>query len=410
MRTIYFEKSIPKILLSKALLAIWPNVIYSPLSPTRFVDLPEEPLSGADWVRVRNRMCGICASDLHLLFLDVDPRVSPAALPGAKTIYLGHELIGEVTEIGSGVTTLKVGDRVILDSPETNCLNQEIQPLCRHCREGNHALCENSSPGGGLRGMGGGWGDSFTVHETGVYRVPDELDDETALMIEPLSVGVRTALRCLPQPDQRVLVVGCGIIGLAVIGALRALSPACHITVLARYPHQAEMARKMGTDEVITREDPYVSTARITDGRLYTGQFKNRMILGGFDVVYDCVGSDKTLQDSLRWARAGGTVVLAGVNLKPMRVDLTPVWHQEVSLIGLYAHGMEQWNGHKQSTYDLTADLLLKKKLVTEGLITHRFPLEEWHTAVRTAKDKRTGAIKVILDLSAGKQPGRTGL
>jgi threonine dehydrogenase-like Zn-dependent dehydrogenase len=408
MRTIYFEKNIPKILLSKALKVIWPNVIYSRLSPTRFVDLPEQPLPAADWVRVRTRMCGICASDLHLLFLDVDPRVSPAALPGTKTIYLGHELIGEVTEAGSSVTTLKVGDRVILESPETNCLKQEIKPPCRHCRDGNHALCENSSLGRGPRGMGGGWSDSFTAHETGVYRVPGELDDETALMIEPLSVGVRTALRCLPQPDQGVLVVGSGIIGLAVIGALRALSPACHITVLARYPHQAEMARKMGTDEVITHEDPYVATARITGGKLYTGKFRNRMILGGFDVVYDCIGSDKTLQDSLRWARAGGTVVLAGVNLKPMHLDLTPVWYQEVSLKGLYAQGMEEWNGLKRSTYDLTADLLLQKKLFIEGLITHRFPLEDWRTAVRTAKDKRSGAIKVLLDISTGKLPYRS--
>lgn len=401
MRTIYFEKSIPKILLSKALKTIWSNIIYSRLSPTRFVDLPEQPLPGADWVRVQNRLCGICASDLHLLFLEVDPRVSPAALPGTKTIYLGHELIGEVTEVGSGVTTLKVGDRVILDSPEANCLKQGIQPPCRNCREGNHSLCENSSLGQGPRGVGGGWGDAFTAHETGVYRVPDELDDETALMIEPLSVGVRTALRCLPNPDQRVLVVGSGIIGLAVIDALRALSPSCHISVLARYPHQVEIARKLGAHEVITHEDPYVATSRITEGKLYTGKFKNRMILGGFDVVYDCVGSDKTVQDSLRWARAGGTVVLAGVNLKPMHLDLTPVWYQEVSLVGLYAHGMEEWNGLKRSTYDLTADLLLKKKLVVEGLITHRFPLGDWRTAVRTAKDKRSGAIKVILDMGS---------
>lgn len=401
MRTIYFEKSIPKILLSKALKTIWSNIIYSRLSPTCFVDLPEQPLPGADWVRVQNRLCGICASDLHLLFLEVDPRVSPAALPGTKTIYLGHELIGEVTEVGSGVTTLKVGDRVILDSPEANCLKQGIQPPCRNCREGNHSLCENSSLGQGPRGVGGGWGDAFTAHETGVYRVPDELDDETALMIEPLSVGVRTALRCLPNPDQRVLVVGSGIIGLAVIDALRALSPSCHISVLARYPHQVEIARKLGAHEVITHEDPYVATSRITEGKLYTGKFKNRMILGGFDVVYDCVGSDKTVQDSLRWARAGGTVVLAGVNLKPMHLDLTPVWYQEVSLVGLYAHGMEEWNGLKRSTYDLTADLLLKKKLVVEGLITHRFPLGDWRTAVRTAKDKRSGAIKVILDMGS---------
>jgi len=398
MRTIYFEKSIPKILLCKALQPIWPKVIYSRLSPIHLVDLPQPPLPGPRWVRVRNRLCGICASDLHLLFLDVDPRVSPAALPGTGRIYLGHEVIGEVTEIGSDVTTLKVGDRVIFESTERNCFNQEIKPLCRQCRKGNHNLCENSSLGRGLRGVGGGWGDGFTTHETAVYRVPDELDDETALMIEPLSAGVRAALRCLPQPDQRVLVVGSGMIGLAVVEALRALSPDGHITAMARYPQQVEMARKLGADEVIGSEDPYEATARITGGKLYTGKFKNRMILGGFDVVYDCIGSGKTVQDSLRWARAGGTVVLAGVNLKPMQVDLTPVWYQEVSLIGLYAHGMEEWNGIRQSTYDLTVDLLLKKELRIEGLITHRFPLMQWRTAVRTAKDKRSGAIKVLLD------------
>jgi threonine dehydrogenase-like Zn-dependent dehydrogenase len=288
-----------------------------------------------------------------------------------------------------------------MDSPEANCLNQGIQPLCRHCREGNYALCENSSLNRGSEGMGGGWGDGFTAHETGVYKVPDELDDETAMMIEPLSVGVRTALRCLPEPDQHVLVVGSGMIGLAVIQAVRALSPHCRISAMARYPQQVKMARKLGADEVIVREDPFKACARMTGGKLYTGKFKTRMILGGFDVVYDCVGSEKTLQGSLRWARAGGTVVLAGVNLKPMQVDLTPIWYQEVDLIGLYAHGMEEWNGIRRSTYDLTADLLLEEKLFIKGMITHRFPLEHWRTAVRTAKDKRSGAIKVVLDFRA---------
>jgi threonine dehydrogenase-like Zn-dependent dehydrogenase len=398
MRTIYFEKSIPKILLTKALQPIWPAVIYSRLSPTRFVDVPEKPLPGPGWVRMRNRLCGICASDLHLLFVDADPRISPAALPGTERIYLGHEVLSEVIEVGPGVTSLKVGDRVILDHPEANCLNQKIEPLCRHCRQGNPTLCENSSLGLSLEGMGGGWGEGFTAHETMVYKVPDELDDETAVMIEPLSVGVHTALRCLPGPDEGVLVVGSGVIGIAVIQALRALSSDCHISAMARYPQQVEMAKKLGADEIIAREDPYRASARITSGKLYTGKFKNRMILGGFDVVYDCVGSEKTLQDSLRWARAGGTVVLAGVSLKPMHVDLTPIWYQQVDLIGLYAHGMEEWNGVKQSTYDLAIGLLLEKKILIDGLITHRFPLEQWRTAVRTAKDKSSGAIKVVLD------------
>ena len=145
MQTIYFEKNIPKILLARALRPIWPNVVFSRLSPTRFVDVPDEPLPGADWVRVRNRLCGICASDLHLLFVEADPRVSPAALPGTERVYLGHEILGEVTEVGPDATSLKVGDRVIMDYLETNCIARKIEPHCRHCREGNHYMCENTS-------------------------------------------------------------------------------------------------------------------------------------------------------------------------------------------------------------------------------------------------------------------------
>ena len=79
-------------------------------------------------------------------------------------------------------------------------------------------------------------------------------------------------------------------------------------------------------------------------------------------------------------------------------MDLTPIWYQEVALTGLFGHGMEEWDGIRQSTFELTNDLLLKNKLLIEGLITHRFPLKHWRMAVRTAKDKRSGAIKVILD------------
>ena len=398
MRTIYFEKNIPKVLLCMALRPIWPGVVYSPLSPTRMVDLPDPALPGPRWVRVRNHMCGICASDLHLLFVETDPQVAPAALPGIERRYLGHELVGEVTEVGPGVSTLRVGDRVILDAEAPTCLTLEAEPPCRHCAEGNSYLCENMSIGGGEHAIGGGWGDSLIAHESALYRVPDGLDDETAALVEPLSVGVRAALRKLPQSGEKALVVGCGTIGLATIGALRALSPGCHITAMARYPQQVEMARKLGADERVVQDDPYAATARITAGKLYTGALKNRMILGGFDVVYDCVGSQRTVQDSLRWARAGGTVVLAGVSLKRMRVDLTPVWYQEVDLIGLYAHGMGEWNGVRQATYDLTADLLLQGRLTAQGFVTHRFHLDQWRAAVRAATDKHSGAIKVMLD------------
>lgn len=400
MRAIYFDKDIPKALIVKALKPIWPGVVFTPLSPSRYEDMPEPDLPGPRWVRVRNEQCGICASDLSLLFVDAEPSIAPAALPGLQRLYLGHEVVGYVTEVGSGVTRVKVGDRVIMDTcfEGATCLSQEIHPPCRHCTVGNYKLCENASAGVGPRGVGGGWGDGFTAHETEIYPVPDDLTEDQAMMIEPISTGLRAVMRRTPGPDQHALVVGSGIMGLNTLQCLRAVSPQCHITVIARHPHQAEMARRLGADEVVMDEDGYQATARITGAKLYEGMFGNRMLLGGFDVIYDCVGSARTLQDSLRWARAGGAVVMVGIKFAPLRLDLNPIWYQEVDLVGLYAHGVEPWGGETRHTYEMVIDLMRQGKLVVDGLITHRFPLGQWRRAVSTAMDKRNGSIKVIFD------------
>jgi threonine dehydrogenase-like Zn-dependent dehydrogenase len=405
MRTIVFEKNIPKVLLVKALRPLWPGIVYSPLSPTRYQEIPDPPLPGPDWLRVRNRLGGICGTDLHILQVLADPLIAAAALPGTDRIYLGHEVVGTVSQVGAGVRSLKPGDRVVLDARGPNCLTQAIQPPCRHCREGNFALCENASSGLGPEGIGGGFSDSFIAHESELYRLPDEIDDEAAVLVEPLSVGVRAALRRLPRPGEQALVIGCGIIGLCVLQAVRALSPDCRITAMARHPHQARLARALGADEVLPGGDGYAAAARITGARLYNGPFGNRSLLGGFDVIFDNVGSARTVQDSLRWTRAGGTLVLVGVNLQRMRADLTPVWGQEINLVGMIAHGMENWNGAARSTYDLTCELLLQGRLKSAGLVTHRFPLEQWREATRVALDKRSGAVKVVFDYGEASKP-----
>ena len=113
MRTIYVDKDIPRALVVKALRPVWRNVAFSAISPSKFAEIPEPALPGSRWVRVRNRLCGICASDVSLLFVEADPDVSPVALPGYQRIYLGHETVGEVVEIGSAVTRVKLGDRVV---------------------------------------------------------------------------------------------------------------------------------------------------------------------------------------------------------------------------------------------------------------------------------------------------------
>lgn len=400
MQTIYVDKHIPRMLLVKMIKPLWPGVVFSPLSPACFATLPDPPLPGPRWLRVRNRLCGICASDLSLLYVDADPRIGPAALPGNQRFYLGHEVVGVVSEVGEGVRQLQPGDRVIMDTrfQGATCLSQELDALCPHCQAGNHSLCENASLGRGPRGAGGGWGDSFTAHESELYAIPPDLSDEEAMMVEPMAVAVRTVLKRLPAAGQHALVLGSGIIGLNVIQAARALAPDCHITAAARYPQQQEMARRLGAAEIVADGDLFTAATRITGAPVYTGLLGSRMALGGFDVIYDCVGSAHSVQESLRLAKAGGAVVLAGVKLKPMQVDLTPVWYQEVDLTGLYAHGAEAWQGQRRRTYDLTIDLLRQGKLTTSGLITHRFPLAHWRQAIRTAEDKRSGAIKVIFD------------
>jgi threonine dehydrogenase-like Zn-dependent dehydrogenase len=401
MRSIYVERIMAKMLAVKALGGIWPGVVWSPLSPVSVADLPEPSLPGSRWIRVSNLQCGICASDLSFLFVHVDPAVGPAALPGNQRIYLGHEALGKVVEVGSVVTRVKPGDRVIMNTSSLpqSCAGQEIEPVCRFCARGNFALCENQGATHEAAGVGGGWGDGFTAHESEVDPVPNDLSDDMATLVEPASVALHAVLRRPPAPGDKVLVVGAGIIGLLTAQAARAVCPDCHITVLARHPYQAQMARRLGANEIIGRGDGYESAATITGAKLYKAAMNKGMLLGGFDVIYDCVGSSATIEDSLRWARAEGAVVLVGIDLRRVQVDLNPIWYQHVDLIGSVAHGADDWHGRRRPTFDWVIDLMRAGKVGGDGLITHRFRFEEHRQAVATATSKASSqAIKVVFD------------
>jgi threonine dehydrogenase-like Zn-dependent dehydrogenase len=400
MRALVVDKKIARMLAVKVLRPLWRSVVWSPLSPARLVDLGDPLLPGPRWVRVRNHQCGICATDLSLLFVRVDPAVAPAALPGNTRFFLGHEVVGEVVETGTAVTRFQVGDRVVMESrfAGANCHSQEIEPTCAFCAQGDTRLCENASVGRGATGVGGGWGDGYTAHETELWPVADGLDDDQASLVEPVSVALHGVLRHPPQSGQHVLVIGAGIIGLLTAAIAKALRPDCQLTVLARHPHQAEAALQIGADHVITDPGPYRKMAEITGAKLYQAPLNRGMMLGGFEVIYDCVGDRDSLSDGLRWARAGGAVVMLGVTLSPMRVDLNPIWYQEVDLIGSHTHGMETWNGKRVHAFDLAMEMMREGVIDHRGLITHRFPFEDYHRAIATADDKRSGSIKVVFE------------
>lgn len=402
MQAIYVDKHIPRALLTKAIAPLWPDFVWTPLSAARAASLSDAPLPGPRWVRVKNEACGICASDMSLLFVKADPAVAPAALPGLSRFWLGHETVSVVTEVGSAVTRFRVGDRVLMDThfAGANCETLEIEPKCRYCAEADYHFCVNKSEPG-PHGFGGGFGDSYVTHETAVYPAPANLTRDQVMLAEPISIPMHGVMRYPPQPGEKVLVIGAGIIGLLTTMVLKALAPGAEISVLARYPHQQALAEKLGATHILDGREGYPAVARLTGGKYFSAPLNRGLVVGGFDMIYDCVADPHTTTDALRWVRAGGTVVMVGSHMAPMpRVDLSPIWYHHVRLVGTYGHGMNEWGGVRKPTYEFVFDQFNEGSFQVEGLITHRFPLRDFKSAIRVATSKgREKAIKVAFEM-----------
>jgi threonine dehydrogenase-like Zn-dependent dehydrogenase len=400
MWTSTLELSPRRVILTRALGWLWRNAYFSSLAPLQVQNVPREQLPGRDWVRVRNRLAGICGSDVQLIYADGDFRVAPAALPRHTRTYPGHEVVGEVVEVGEDVTQVQVGERVALQYGRC-CVTTGTLPLCRACAMGKYNLCEQGQFAGPEQ-IGGGWSEEMLVQEQQVFRVPQALSDEQAALLEPTAVAVHSVLRHVPGPGEHVLVMGAGTIGLLVLQVIRALSPQTTVSVMARYPFQVEHATRMGAASILYPQDSYDSVVRATGARLYTGMLGNKMLLGGYDAIYDTIGTQRTLANALRWTRAGGAIVLVGVDLQLKYLDLSPVWYQEVSVIGSMGHGMENWpigTGQRRSTFAVAADLIEQGLLHPEKLLTHRFALTNFREAIRAVKSKgETRAIKAVFD------------
>ena len=389
---------------TKILGRFWRGAYLSSIAPLQVQNLPRQPLPATSWVRVRNILAGICGSDIQLIFLKGSFSIAPAAIPRHNLSYPGHEVVGEVIEVGDDVTTLSVGDRVVLKNGP-NCVTAGAQPLCRSCATGNYILCERANLPG-PQPFGGGWSEEMLLHEQQLFRVPSDMNDMQAVLLEPSAVALHAALRRLPQAGEQVLIIGAGTIGLLLLQVIRLLAPEASVSVLARHAFQVEQAARLGA-QIIYPQDSYKEVQHITGAQLHQGLLGNKMLLGGYDVIYDTVGSRRTTHDSLRWARAGGTVVMVGTHLFRMRVDLTPIWYQEVNLIGATGQGMEYWplgTDETASTFEVAAELIQQKLLHPEKLITHSFALSDYRNALLTAAHKgHNRAIKVIFDYS--KQP-----
>jgi len=397
VKALYFENTLWKVLALRVQQPFWRYAALGPVSPLRYVEVPEPALPNERWLKVRNLCCGLCGTDLHFMFMDIDPKCFPAALPGVQRKYLGHELVGEVIETGAAVDTVAVGDRVAMRVDWPSCFQFENEPPCPQCAAGYYMLCErvgeqelpNADTGGGFSPV-------MVMHRSQPYRIPEEMSTDAAVLLEAMACAVHTVLKAPPEAGQRVMVLGAGTIGLLTVAALRALAPEATVHCLARYPFQAALADKLGAAVIADGTDRYERAAEAAGARHVTGYFGNEILLGGFDRVYDTVGNDASLRNALRWCKGRGTVVLAGINFKPGKLDYSPVWCQEVNLVGINCHATE---ADGRSSFDIAADLLLRGSVCPADLITHRFPVARYKDAVRAFLSKGSSqAVKIVLE------------
>jgi len=396
MKALYFENDLLRIMALKATSKLNRLAALGPLSPLRYEEVPEPSLPNERWVKVRNLACGLCGTDIHFMFMEMDPKSFPAALPGIKKKYLGHELVGRVVEAGTE-SGFVVGNRVVMRLDWPSCAQLEIERPCRQCAEGNYMLCENLGIGRLPDGaVGGGFSPFMVMHRSQPCLVPDALSDDQALLLEPTACAVHGVGKASFRAGDKVLVIGGGTIGLLTASVIGHRHPEVTVHCLVRYPYQAEAACEVGARAILSGKGNYQTVASATAGRALSGYFGNEIVLGGYDTIFDTVGNDASLHDALRWVRGRGRVVLMGINFMPGKVDYTTIWNQEIELSGINCHATES---DGRNSFEHAAEILQAGRLDPSLILTHRLPMHRWKEAVKLFLNKGASkATKIVLE------------
>ncbi|MDP6402837.1 MAG: zinc-binding dehydrogenase [SAR202 cluster bacterium] len=322
----------------------------------------EKPEAGPGDAVVRVRCTGICGSDLLVNAEKMEQDQVPA----------GHEVAGQVVEVGDGVDRSLVGRRVAVDTIGAGraCLE------CRYCRQGQYRSCADRVPA-----EGGGFAQFMRRRATGSFALPDSLSWEEAGLVEPLAVSVHAVRRGRMAGGETVAVLGAGNIGLTAVAAARALG-AGKVLASARHPHQAAMARTLGADDALS-----------PDGGAFQDAIEDATDGLGADFTIETVGgkTNTTLKQAIEVTRTQGRIVVLGGFHAPITLDWIEPLLKEQSIVFSSCYSVIDG----RHDYEVAIDLLDSCREQLEQMVTHRYPLERIQDGFDTAYDKTTGSIKV---------------
>lgn len=329
--------------------------VYHPPSEIRVEEI-SVPKIGEGEILLKVRACGVCGTDVLKV---------TRALP-KKPVVLGHELVGDVVEIGKGVSSFKVGERLVV-AHHVPC------GQCHYCRHGNHSMCRhfketNLDPGGFAEFLRI---PAEHVQQT-AFPVPGSLSDDEGLFTEPLSCCVRNVRRAQLLPGDFAVVVGMGSIGLMMVQLLKLIPT--QVLALDLFDERLDLARRLGADFTMRGDSTEIGDfiAQKTDGRRA-------------DLVVFTAGGGRVFQSAFSWVRDGGALNLfASLSDKPVEVSLDALYHHEITVFSSYSPSPEDLReAHR---------LLCEKKVQVAPLVTHHVGLEklresiDWITAQKAMK------------------------
>ena len=334
-------------------------------------DVPDPVIQQPTDVIVRVDTTTICGTDLHILKGDV-----PAVTEGR---ILGHEGVGTITEVGPAVSTLAVGDRVII-----SCVS--ACGTCSYCHQGLYAHCLADEGASGIGWIFGHLIDGTQAElvrvpfaDNSLYKVPEGVSDEAAVMLSDIlptgfEIGVRYGR---VKPGDVVAVVGAGPVGLAAMMTAALYGPA-RVIALDLDENRLKQSRDFGATDAVNSADPdwREQVLAMTDGL-------------GVDVAVEAVGVPATFEACTKIVRPGGSLANVGVHGRSVDLPLQDLWIMDLSItMGLVS----------TSTTPMLLKLVAQQKLAAERFVTHRFTfdqvLEAYDTFGRAAE---TDALKVCI-------------
>jgi alcohol dehydrogenase len=334
-------------------------------------DVPDPVIQRPTDVIVRVDTTTICGTDLHILKGDV-----PAVTDGR---ILGHEGVGTITEVGSAVSTLAVGDRVII-----SCIS--ACGTCSYCHQGLYAHCLADEGASGIGWIFGHLIDGTQAElvrvpfaDNSLYKVPEGVSDEAAVMLSDIlptgfEIGVRYGR---VKPGDVVAVVGAGPVGLAAMMTSSLYGPA-RVIALDLDDNRLKQSRQFGATDAINSGDSdwREQVLALTDGL-------------GVDVAIEAVGVPATFEACTAIVRPGGSVANVGVHGRSVDLPLQDLWIMDLSItMGLVS----------TSTTPMLLKLVAQQKLAAERFVTHRFGFDQVLDAYDTfGRAAETDALKVCI-------------